>query len=86
MPAWGVPTGFGSDRNPARWSQLETRLVTAERNGRISRNEAGMVRSQLGDLARLDAVYATGGYNTDQRSYLTKRWAEIDAMLGYNRR
>jgi opacity protein-like surface antigen len=82
----GGASGFGNDRNPARWTQLETRLATAERNGRISRNEAGMVRAQLNDLARLDAVYATGGYSTDQRTYLSKRWTELDTVLGYNRR
>jgi hypothetical protein len=78
--------GFGSDRNPVRWSQLETRLAVAERNGSISRNEVALVRSQLGDLARLDAVYAVGGYSADQRAYLTQRYGELDSMLGYNRR
>lgn len=82
----GGGAGFGNDRNPVRWSQLETRLVAAERAGRISRNDAGMVRSQMGDLTRLDAVYATGGYTTEQRTYLAKRWAELDAVLGSGRR
>jgi hypothetical protein len=78
--------GFGSDRNTARWTQMETRLATLERNGRINRTDASMMRAQLGDLARLDAVYATGGYNADQRTYLTRRYADIDTMLNNPRR
>lgn len=78
--------GFGSDRNPARWTQLETRLATTERNGRISRNDAVMVRAQLSDLARLDAAYASNGFSADERTYLTRRWTDLDSMLGYDRR
>jgi uncharacterized protein YdbL (DUF1318 family) len=73
---------FGNDGNSARWSQLETRLATSERNGRISRNDAVQVRAQLSDLVRLDAAYAMGGYNADERTYLTRRYGELDQMLG----
>lgn len=82
----GMGNGYGSDRNTVRWSQLETRLATAERNGRISRNEAVMVRSQLNDLARLDTAYALNGYSTGERAYLTRRYAEIETVIGTNRR
>ena len=78
--------GFGNDGNSARWSQLETRLATSERNGSISRNDAVQVRAQLSDLVRLDAAYATGGYSADERTYLTRRYGELDQMLGTNRR
>lgn len=78
--------GFGNDRNTARWSQLETRLAAAERYGNINRNDAAQLRLQLGDLARLDAAYATAGYNADERAYLTRRYSDIDARLGYSRR
>lgn len=81
-----VGGGFGNDRNTARWTQMETRLASAERGGSISRNEAVQVRAQLGDLARLDAMYAAGGYSAEQRSYLTRRYGELDATIGYNRR
>ncbi len=73
---------FGDDGNSARWSQLETRLATSERNGRISRNDAVQVRAQLSDLVRLDAAYAMGGYNVDERTYLTRRYGELNQMLG----
>lgn len=78
--------GFGNDRNTARWSQMQTRLVAAERNGRINRNEAVQMRWQLNDLSRLDVAYASNGYSADQRSYLTQRYAELDGMLGYSQR
>jgi len=71
-----------NQRDPRRWNQLETRLVTVERSGRISRDMALMVRAQLSDLARLDAVYATGGYNPDQRTYLSRRYADMVGLLG----
>lgn len=78
--------GADYDRDTTRWRQLETRLAAAEQNGRMTRNQAVQVRAQLGDLARLDAVYAVGGYNTDQRAYLARRYADLDQMLGYDRR
>ena len=76
----------GYDRDPARWTLLETRLATAERNGRITRAEASQLRATLGDLARLDSVYATGGYNADQRAYLSRRYAEVEGLTGGTRR
>ena len=78
--------GFGNDRDSLQWSQLETRLTTAERNGSISRNEGVQLRVQLGDLARLDQAYAAGGYTADEREYLTQRYRQVDAMLGFDRR
>ncbi len=78
--------GFGNDGNSARWSQLETRLAASERGGSISRNDATQVRAQLSDLVRLDAAYATGGYSADERTYLTRRYGELDQMLANSRR
>lgn len=80
-----VDSGFGTDRNTGRWNQMATRLAAAEQNGRINRSEAVQVRAQLSDLARLDAAYSAGGYTSDERTYLTQRYREIDQMLGYNR-
>ena len=78
--------GFGNDRSTARWSQMESRLIAAERSGNIDRNVTVQMRAQLSDLARLDAAYAANGYTNDERSYLTRRYGELDAMLGYNNR
>ena len=78
--------GLGNDRNRPQWNQLETRLVAAEQSGRISRNEAVHVRSQLSDLARLDVAYSSGGLNADERAYLLRRYGELEQTLGYFRR
>lgn len=79
-------SGFGSDNNPRRWARLEQRLAAGERSGALPRAEAGQLRTQLADLARLDAAYAAGGLNTDERTYLTRRYAEVEARLGAQRR
>ncbi len=78
--------GLGNASNGAQWNQLETRLVAAEQDGRISRNEAAHVRSQLSDLARLEVAYLSGGLNADERAYLSRRYGELEQTLGYNRR
>lgn len=78
-------TGSGSgDR--ARWSRLETQLAVAERNGSIRPNDVLQVRAQLSDLARLDAAYAISGYSSDESSYLSRRYGEVDELLRYLRR
>lgn len=80
-----VQTGFGTDGNTGRWTEISARLSAAEQSGRVNRSEAVQVRAQLSDLARLDAAYSAGGYTNDERSYLTQRYREIDQLLGYNR-
>lgn len=81
-----VSGGYGNDRNTARWTQMETRLATAEQANRITRTDAAHIRSQLSDLARLDMAYGTNGYTADERAYLTQRYSDLDQMLGYYRR
>lgn len=77
--------GYGGGYGVAQWRQLETRLAAAERAGRVNRIEGMHMRAQLGDLVRLDAAYAMGGYSNDERTYLARRYQEIDQMLGYRR-
>lgn len=78
--------GFGNDSNPARWNRFEARIAAGERNGRLSRSTAVQLRTELADLTRLDAAYAANGLNTDERTYLTRRFAEIEARVGGTRR
>lgn len=75
----------GGAHDRARWSRLETQLAAAERNRSITPAEAVQVRAQLSDLTRLDAAYATGGYTADERSYLTRRHGDLDALLRQSR-
>ena len=78
--------GFGNDRNIQRWAQMETRLQAAQRAGRMNAAQAVQMRAQMGDLQRLDAAYGRTGYSAEQRSYLTRRYGELDSAIGYYRR
>jgi hypothetical protein len=78
--------GFGGDVNSVRWSSFERRIAAAERNGTLQRRDAAQLRTEIGDLARLDAAYAANGFNNNERSYLTRRYAEVDARVGSGRR
>ncbi len=81
-----LTAGFGNDRNTLRWRQMETRLLAAQRAGRVNVAQVAQIRAQIGDLERLDAAYGRTGYSAEQRTYLTRRYGELDAALGYNRR
>lgn len=81
-----LSAGFGNDRNTQRWRMLETRLIAAQRAGRINPLVLVQLRLQINDLERLDAAYAQNGYNADERAYLTRRYGELDAAMGYSRR
>jgi len=79
-------SGFGNDGNTQRWRQMETRLIAAQRAGRINTAQTAQMRVQMNDLERLDAAYARGGYGTEQRNYLMRRYGELDAAMGAYRR
>lgn len=81
-----LASGFGNDRNTQRWAQMETRLAAAQRAGRMNAAQSAHMRAQLGDLQRLDAAYARIGYSAEQRSYLMRRYGELDASIGFYRR
>ncbi|WP_439546758.1 hypothetical protein [Sandarakinorhabdus sp.] len=78
--------GFGNDGNTQRWRQMETRLVAAQRAGRVNATQVAQMRATMGDLERLDAAYGRTGYSAEQRTYLSRRYGELDAALGYDRR
>jgi hypothetical protein len=73
--------GFGADRNPQRWAALEARIARGERAGTLTRADATMLRVQIADLQRLDTAYGVNGLNTDERSYLTRRYGEISSVV-----
>ena len=75
-------SGYGGDR----WAEIETRIVAGERSGAINRNEAARLRTELGDLTRLDAAYRADGLNTDERQYLDRRFGELDTRVRAGRR
>lgn len=64
-----------------RWTALDARVTTAERGGRVNRDEAAMLRAQLADLTRLDIAYRADGLTADERTYLDRRFGELTARV-----
>lgn len=59
-------------------ARIEAAIASGERSGQITRNESERLRTELGDLTRLEAAYSPGGYNADESSYLTRRFGELN--------
>jgi len=77
--------GGGGYGNQGRISSIEAGIVSAERSG-VSRSETDRLRTELGDLTRLDAAYAADGLNSDESSYLTRRLGELEQRVRNARR
>lgn len=77
--------GYGDDRNVGRWAAIEARISAGERSGVLDRVEAARLRTELGDLTRLDAAYVRDGLSADERDYLTRRFGELDARVRASR-
>ena len=75
----------GGDAGDRRWGQLEYRLAAAERSG-ANRFEVARLRTELGDLTRLDAAYRDDGLNADERAYLDRRFTELNSLVSALRR
>lgn len=77
--------GVGND-TASQWARLEVRIAAGERNGRIARRDAAHLRTEIGDLTRLDAAYRVNGLSADERAYLGRRLAEVEARIADPRR
>jgi hypothetical protein len=64
-----------------RWAGIERRIAQGQRSGAINAQEAARLRSELGDLVRLEAAYASGGMAADERDYLDRRFSEVNGRL-----
>lgn len=62
-------------------ARIEAAISQGERSGQINRNEGERLRTELGDLTRLEAAYSPSGYNADESAYLTRRFGELDARV-----
>ncbi len=62
-------------------ARISAAIAQGERSGQINRNEGERLRTELEDLTRLEAAYSPGGYNTDESSYLTRRFGELDTRV-----
>jgi len=77
--------GGGGYGNQGRLSSIEAGIASAERSG-VSRSETDRLRTELGDLTRLDAAYSADGLNSDESSYLTRRLGELEQRVRNARR
>lgn len=80
--SYGGGGGYG---NQGRISSIEAGIASAERSG-VSRSEIERLRTELGDLTRLDAAYSADGLNADESSYLTRRLGELEQRVRNARR
>lgn len=62
-------------------ARIEAAIGQGERSGEIARNESARLRTELGDLTRLEAAYSPGGYNADESAYLTRRFGELETRV-----
>lgn len=76
---WNNGGGYGDYRSQI--ARIEAAIASGERSGQINRNEGERLRTELGDLTRLEAAYSPGGYNADEAAYLTRRFGELDARV-----
>lgn len=74
------------DRPQDRWPSLERRIAAGERTGAIDTLEAARLRTELGDLSRLDAAYSANGLNVEERDYLARRFGELSERVRTARR
>lgn len=81
----GSGGGYGDDYG-RRITDIEARIASGERSGAIVRAEGERLRTELGDLTRLEAAYRDSGFNADERAYLTRRFGELDARARDTRR
>lgn len=81
----GNGSGYGQG-NRGMISRIEAAIATGERSGAIVRAEAERLRTELGDLTRLDAAYAENGLNADENAYLSRRFGELDLRVRSTRR
>lgn len=70
--------------NRTRLSNIDSALSTGERSGQISRTEAADIRTELGDLTRLEAAWARTSPSRDDADYLTRRLGELEVRARVN--
>lgn len=68
-----------------RLAELQRTLAAAEQSGIINRREAAELRTQHGDLVRLEAAYARTA-SADDRAYLDRRISELESRAQSGRR
>jgi Ni/Co efflux regulator RcnB len=68
-----------------RQAQLDRRIDMGVRNGSLTRAEAGRLRGELRQTARLENQYRRGGLSGWERADLDRRFDRISAQVRYER-
>lgn len=92
-PALAQPYG-GYDRQDYRgWTsinqrqdQLDRRIDVGLRNGQLTRYEAGRLRDEFYDIARLERRYRSNGLSGWERADLDRRFDALSAKIRWERR
>jgi hypothetical protein len=65
---------------------LDQRIDVGQRNGQLSRREAGRLRTELNALVRLEYGYQRGGLSARERSELDRRYDNLSRQVRAERR
>lgn len=68
-----------------RQAQLDQRIDVGVRNGSLTRSEAGRLRAEFNDIARLEARYRANGLSNWERADLDRRFDALSARVRYER-
>lgn len=68
-----------------RQTNLDRRIDAGVRNGSLTRAEAGRLRAEFNDLARLEARYRYNGLSMAERRDLDMRFDHLSAQIRYER-
>jgi hypothetical protein len=69
----------------ARQANLDRRIDVGIRNGSLTRNEARALRTDLRQLARLEARYRQNGLSMSERRDLDRRFDQLSQRVRYER-
>lgn len=83
---WDDERGGNWQNIGQRKYQLDRRIDRGERNGSLSRREAGRLRFELNDLVRLERSYLRGGLSYRERAELDRRYDRLSFQVRAERR
>jgi hypothetical protein len=83
--AAAVPAIASAQPINQRQEILERRIDQGQRNGSLDRREAGRLRSELREAARLEYRYRRDGLSRWERADLDRRFDRISAAIRYER-
>lgn len=85
LAAAAVPAIASAQPINQRQEMLERRIDQGQRYGSLDRREAGRLRSELREAARLEYRYRRDGLSRWERADLDRRFDRISASIRYER-